>query len=221
MKGKTPRRRNAVETKIIRLRGARSLRPAARAAARVLDAGGLVVFPTDTVYGLAASVFRPAAIRQIYRLKGRSYKKPLPILVAGLAQARPLVETFGQRLESLLKKYWPGPLTVVLKTSHVGRLATGGKPTVGLRVPRHNAALALLRAVDRPLAVTSANKSGRPPAVTGAAAAKIFKGRVHMILDAGPCPGGEVSTVLDAAGDHWSLLREGAVKKKELLNYVY
>ncbi|MGQ0644789.1 MAG: L-threonylcarbamoyladenylate synthase, partial [Elusimicrobiota bacterium] len=188
---------------------------------RALHEGGLAIFPTDTVYGLAAGVFRPEAIRRIYRLKGRSYKKPLPLLVAHPDQARALVEPLSKKLEALLEEYWPGPLTVVFKTSSLGRWVTGGKDTVAVRIPRHPAALAVLRRMGQPLAVTSANPSGEEPAVTGAAALKIFKGRVDVLLDGGPCPGGEASTVLDASSFHWTLVREGAVKKRELLRYIH
>lgn len=198
-------------------------RPAAavlRETVALLKAGGVAVFPTDTVYGMGASVFRPAAIRRIYALKGRSYKKPLPILVADRTQAEPLVEPLSPRLKRLLDDYWPGPLTVVFKTSSLGRLATGGKETVAIRVPDHPAARALLKSFGAPMAVTSANPSGRPPAVTGAAAKKMFGGRVEVLWDGGRCPGGVASTVLDASSLFWTLVREGAVKKKTLLTYL-
>lgn len=187
---------------------------------RVLRDGGLAVFPTDTVYGLAASVFRPDSVRRIYRLKGRSYKKPLPLLVADPRQAEPLVEPLSPRLRRLLKDRWPGPLTVVFRTSTLGKLATGGKETVAIRVPDHPAARALLKAFGAPLAVTSANPSGRPPATTGAAARRMFLGRVEALWDGGRCPVGVASTVLDASSQQWTLVREGAVKKAELLRYL-
>lgn len=187
---------------------------------RVLNAGGLVVFPTDTVYGLGASVFRPAAIRRIYRLKGRSYKKPLPLLVAGRSQAEPLVEPISARLRRLVNDYWPGPLTVVFRTSSLGRLITGGRESVAVRVPDHAAARALLKAFGGPLAVTSANRSGRPPSVTGAAARKIFGGKADVVWDGGRCPRGVASTVLDASGPEWTLVREGAVPRRTLLKYL-
>lgn len=185
-----------------------------------LKAGAVVIFPTDTVYGMAASVFRPAAIRRIYRLKGRSYKKPLPLLAADLAQALPLLEIHSSRLKSLLREHWPGPLTVVFKTSSLGRMATGGKETVAVRVPDHPAVRALLKAFGAPLAVTSANVSGRSPAVTGAAAKKIFGGKVDVLWDGGRCPVGKASTVLDAAGDEWTLVRTGAIPRRALLSHL-
>ena len=187
---------------------------------RLLMDGGVAVFPTDTVYGLGAGIFRPEAIRRIYTLKGRSHRKPLPLLVAHLKQAEALVEPLSRRLRRLLGDYWPGPLTVVFKTSPLGQWVTGGKDTVAIRVPKHPAALALLKAMRCPLAVTSANRSGKPPAVTGGEALRIFGGRVDALLDGGRCPEGEPSTVLDAAHEPWTLVREGAVRKKELLRYL-
>ncbi len=209
-----------MKTRTFRLRNGKL--PSARIAetVEILRSGGLAVFPTDTVYGLGASVFRPMAIKKIYALKGRSYKKPLPFLVAGLEQALALVEPPDARLRKVLKKYWPGPLTVVFNTSALGRWTTGGKDTLALRVPDHPVARALLRAMNSPLAVTSANRSGRREATTGAQAASIFNGKVEVLVDGGPCPGGVPSTVLDVSSVVWTLRREGAVPKADLLRYM-
>lgn len=191
-----------------------------KATVAALNAGGVAVFPTDTVYGIGASVFRPAAVKRIYKLKGRSYKKPLPYLVADRRQVAPLVEPMSERLKRLLDDHWPGPLTVVFKTSELGRMVTGGKETAAFRVPDHGPAIALLKAFGAPLATTSANPSGRPPATTGAAARRMFGGRVEVLWDGGRCPGGVASTVLDASSMQWTLVREGAIKKKTLLQYL-
>jgi L-threonylcarbamoyladenylate synthase len=216
----THHKKRLIRTQIFKVDPRRPTIEAVHRTVRALENGGVVVFPTDTVYGVAASVFRPQAVARIYRLKGRSYKKPLPLLVAGFDQARALVEPISRRLMKLLDDYWPGPLTVVFKTSDLGKWATGGKPTVAIRIPDHPVTLAILRAANIPLATTSANPSGRPPAATGRAAARIFRNRVDVLVDAGPCPGGEPSTVLDASSFAWTLVREGAVKKKELLKYL-
>jgi L-threonylcarbamoyladenylate synthase len=210
-----------VQTRVFRATNPRETTRAAKETAAALRAGGLAVFPTDTVYGLAANIFRPESIRKIYKLKGRSYKKPLPFLVAHPDQARALVEPLSPKLEKLLHKYWPGPLTVVFKTSSLGRWATGGKDTLAIRIPKHPVALALLREMDMPLAVTSANRSDEPPAVTAPQALDVFRNRVEAVIDGRKCPGGEPSTVLDASSFHWTLVREGAVKKEELLPYIY
>jgi L-threonylcarbamoyladenylate synthase len=208
-------------TKIIKPKKGRIPDEAVRETVRVLKDGGVVVIPTDTVYGLAASPFRPEAIRRIYRLKGRSYKKPLPFLVADFEQARALVEPITPALKSLLDRYWPGPLTVVFKCSPLGRWTAGGKPTIAVRVPRHRAALDLLKKLKAPLAATSANPSGKKPAVTGRQCLRMFRGKVPLVLDAGPCPVGEASTVLDASHEPWTILRHGAVGKNELERFLY
>jgi L-threonylcarbamoyladenylate synthase len=207
------------DTKIFKVGKKRPPRSVINETVKALHAGGLAVFPTDTVYGLAASIFRPHAIQMIYRLKGRSYKKPLPLLVATFKQAEALVEPISSGLRRLLDDYWPGPLTVVLGVSDLGRWATGGRSTVAVRIPNHPVPLALLRKFNGPLATTSANLSHRPPTVTGQAAAKIFKGKVEVLIDGGSCPKGEASTVLDASSSAWTVVREGAVKKKDLLPY--
>lgn len=209
----------AVRTRITYV-GYRASKAALREAEAAFAEGKVLVIPTDTVYGLAASAFRPQAIAQIYRLKGRSYKKPLPFLVAGFSQAAALVEPISTRLRGLLDKYWPGPLTVVFKTSTLGRWVAGGKDTIAVRIPRHPAALALLRALNYPLAATSANASGKKPAVSGAEVRRLFAGRVPLVWDAGRCPAGVPSTVLDASSWPWTLIREGAVKKEELIKYL-
>ncbi|HRY28456.1 MAG TPA: L-threonylcarbamoyladenylate synthase [Elusimicrobiota bacterium] len=195
-------------------------RTAVQTAVESLRSGGLVVFPTDTVYGLAAGAFRPEAIGRIYRLKGRSYKKPLPFLVAHLDQARALVEPIPARLRRLLDRYWPGPLTVIFKTSPLGRWVAGGKDTIAVRIPKHRVALELLREFGQPLATTSVNISGGTPARSGTQARTFCSGKVGVVLDAGRCPVGEPSTILDASTYHWVLRREGAIKEKELLKYL-
>ena len=225
-----------LETRIFFTPGGRVPGAILRETVAVLRSGGVAVFPTDTVYGIGASAFRPESIRRIFKLKGRSYRKPFPLLVADRAQAygfegvvvdaadraqaEPLVEPLSKRLKRLLDDHWPGPLTVVLKTSSLGRLATGGKETVAVRVPDHPAARALLKAFGAPLATTSANPSGKPPAVTGAAARKTFGGRVEILWDGGRCPRGTASTVLDASTLQWTLIREGAVPRRTLLKYL-
>lgn len=202
------------------MKGRRISRSAVKQTVTALGAGGVAIFPTDTVYGIAASVFRPHAIRRIYRLKGRSYKKPFPFLVANMEQALALVEPPSKKLRRLLDKYWPGPLTVVFNTSALGRWTTGGKDTLALRVPAHPVTQAILMEMGQPLAVTSANRSGQPESVSGNEAGILFCGKVEALVDAGPCPGGVPSTVINVSSTHWTLVREGAIKKKELLRFL-
>lgn len=207
-------------TRVFTVRGRRLGKEALRTTVAALQSGGVVIFPTDTVYGMGAGIFRPGAIRRIYRLKGRSLKKALPFLAADLDQALALVEPPDRKLRALLKKHWPGPLTVVFKTSSLGRWTTGGKETLAVRVPDCPVTRTILRAMAQPLAVTSANRSGHPDAVTGRAARREFEGKVDVIIDGGKCPRGVASTVLDVSSTAWTLAREGAVPKKDLLKFL-
>ncbi|MBP9128312.1 MAG: threonylcarbamoyl-AMP synthase [Elusimicrobia bacterium] len=209
-----------MKTLTFRVKNRRMGRGAVEQTVSALAGGGVAVFPTDTVYGIAASVFRPLAIRRVYRLKGRSYKKPFPFLVANVEQALALVEPPSKKLRHLLDKYWPGPLTVVFNTSALGRWTTGGKDTLALRIPAHPVTQAILKEMGQPLAVTSANRSGQREAVTGKEAEGLFDKKVDVLVDAGPCPGGVPSTVINVASTHWTLVREGAIKKKELLRFL-
>ncbi|NOZ50551.1 MAG: threonylcarbamoyl-AMP synthase [Chloroflexi bacterium] len=178
--------------------------------------GQVVVFPTDTVYGMAALATDPNAVATLFVTKNRPPDMALPVMVADIehvsAIARPtsLFRTLAQR-------FWPGPLTLILpKTSVLPDIVTGGRPTVGLRIPDHPVALALLRAVAQPLAVTSANLSGQPPARTATEARAQLAGRVSIIIDGGPAPGGQPSTVLDLTQSPPVILRPGPIAWEDL-----
>lgn len=179
-------------------------------AAGILRAGGVVGVPTDTVYGLAAIPTDPAAIGRLYRLKGRPADRPVALLVASPEQARSLVRLDGPAA-LLAERHWPGALTLVLTTTvplpdWVGDPRRG---TVGVRMPAGETVLGLLEAAG-PLAVTSANLSGEPPAVDDVEAERIFGDGVDLYLP-GSCPGGTASTVVDATGDTPVVLRPGPV----------
>lgn len=217
------KKKQSVESLVFRVKRDKrdtSFRKTIQQSCGILKKGGMLVFPTDTVYGIGASVFRPQAIKRIYRLKGRSYKKPLPLLVASRRMAETLIEPLSPRLKALLKDYWPGPLTVVFNTSDLGKWVTGGKETVAIRIPNDPVALSILRTVGLPLATTSANRSGDDPAVTGREAESVFENQVEGVVNAGRCPAGEASTVLDASSFAWTLVREGAIRKKTLEKYL-
>jgi L-threonylcarbamoyladenylate synthase len=188
--------------------------------ARGLRAGAVAIFPTETVYGLGTSAFATLGIQKIYRLKGRHWRKPLAILVPTLEAALPLVEEIPPEARRLAKAYCPGPLTFVLKASDLGRMVTGGVETIGVRVPDHPIALALLRAVQIPLATTSVNRSGDPPAVSGRRAAQIFGKEVEWFLEGGVCRVKAPSSVVDFSHYPFTVAREGAVSKKELEKFL-
>lgn len=192
--------------------------PAAlRQAAEVLRAGGLVAFPTETVYGLGAHALDPAAIRRIYEAKGRPTYNPLIVHVADAEAARALASTWPDEAERLAAAFWPGPLTLVLaKHDSIPDSVTAGLPSVALRVPAHPVAHALLREAGIPLAAPSANRSTGVSPTTAEHVARSLGARVDVIVDGGPCPVGIESTVLSLAGPVPTLLRPGTISVDDL-----
>lgn len=190
----------------------------ARAAA-VLRAGGTVVIPTDTVYGLAASAFDREAQRKIYRMKGRRFSKPLIIMPRDV-DSLALVAEIQPHARNLMRQFWPGPLTLILSATALGKIVMGGRSDLGARIPDDPVVRELLEGCDFPLATTSANPSGKPSAKTAGEALKYLDGKVDLVIDAGPAPLGQESTVIDAASFHCIVLREGCLPSKKLLPYL-
>ncbi|HVM12954.1 MAG TPA: L-threonylcarbamoyladenylate synthase [Egibacteraceae bacterium] len=188
------------------------------AAADALRAGGLVAFPTETVYGLGADARREDAVRALFAAKGRPADNPLIVHVAdadGLPAVAASVPPLAARLA---ERFWPGPLTLVVDAGPaVPAVTTGGLATVAVRVPHHPVALALLLAAGLPVAAPSANRSGRPSPTTAAHVLHdLGDARVDLVLDAGPAAIGIESTVVDARGDQPVILREGAITREAL-----
>ena len=182
-------------------------------AAQLILAGELVAVPTETVYGLGADATNPKAVARIYEAKGRPSFNPLIIHVQDLRSAERIAELTGS-LRQLAEQHWPGPLTVVAPRradSGIASLATAGLNTVAVRVPRHPAMQALLRAVGRPLAAPSANASGSISPTRAEHVARSLGGRIPLILDGGPCEGGIESTIVAEAEGELRLLRPGLV----------
>jgi L-threonylcarbamoyladenylate synthase len=188
-----------------------------REAARVLRTGGLVAFPTETVYGLGANALDATAVARIYEAKGRPDYNPLIVHTADRLSARALALHWPPTAEALADAFWPGPLTLVVrKDARVPDIVTAGRPTVGLRVPAHPVALALLRECGSPLAAPSANPfMGVSPTLADHVAAGLGD-RVDLILDAGPTPLGIESAVIDVSGDTPVLLRPGTISPARL-----
>lgn len=185
-----------------------------RRASEVLRQGGLVAFPTDTVYGLGALAFNDAAVRSIYQAKGRPSDKALPVLLSSVADIDLVATSIGDSALRLARRFWPGPLTLVVpKNDRVPEAVAGA--TVGIRVPDHVTARVLLELAG-PLAVSSANQSGSESPVTAAGALEQLEGRVEIILDGGASPGGIPSTVVDCTGDELVIVREGPLTLREL-----
>lgn len=188
------------------------------AAARLLAEGALVSFPTETVYGLGADARNGTAVAGIYAAKGRPSFNPLIIHCADAAAAMPLVH-WNAQAATLAEAFWPGPLTLVLplaKDHRLSSLVTAGLDTVALRVPRHPAAQALLRAFGGPLAAPSANPSGKISATTAAHVMAGLGDKIAAIVDDGPCSVGLESTIVSLAGDTPTLLRAGGLAVEEI-----
>ena len=179
-------------------------------ASRALNQGQLVVIPTDTVYGVAARLDRPDAIARLYVAKGRPEDKAIPVLISSPDRLARLTRDLPAGAAAFVARFWPGALTVALpRSAAVPDLVAAGGDTVGLRMPDHPFALALIAACGGALAVTSANRSGEPSVRDAAAVAAALGAAIDLIVDGGQTPGGVASTViaLDAAGPH--VLRDG------------
>lgn len=186
-------------------------------AAKILRDGGLVALPTETVYGLAANALNPEAVAKIFAAKGRPQDNPLIVHIASTDSVAPLVEKVDERLPLLAERFWPGPLTVIMKKSAlVPDAVTAGLPTVAIRMPSHPAARAIIKECGLPLAAPSANTSGRPsPASAGYVLADL-DGKIDAVVDGGECEVGVESTVLSLAGEVPVILRPGGVTPDEL-----
>lgn len=187
-------------------------------AARVLAAGGLVAFPTETVYGLGACAGDPRAVAALYAAKGRPSFNPLIAHVRDIAAAEQ-VGVFSEKALALAEKFWPGPLTIVVKAKPadtISELARAGLDTIAIRVPAHPVARDLLAATCFPIVAPSANRSGHVSPTTAQHVADDLSGKVDLILDGGPSTGGIESTIVDFSGDAPRLLRSGGTPRKEI-----
>jgi L-threonylcarbamoyladenylate synthase len=202
---------------VMRTRVSKTTPASIASAARLLRAGGLVAFPTETVYGLGARGLDAAAVRRVYRAKGRPSDNPLILHVDGEAMLARVARRVSPLARRLMDAFWPGPLTLIFdKTPAVPRAATGGRATVAVRCPSHPAARALIRALGEPIAAPSANRSGRPSPTAAAHVLRDLEGRVALILDGGPCRSGLESAIVDARGRRPVLLRPGTLAPEAL-----
>ena len=188
---------------------------------RLLAAGGILALPTETFYALAADPYQPGALKRLYALKGRAEDKPVLLLVADTAMARQVAREVPETALRLMARFWPGPLTLILPARReLPDLVTGGTGTVGVRQPRQDLTCRLLAALGWPVTGTSANRAGREPLTLAGDVAREFGGQVDLILDAGPCPGGLPSTVVDVSVTPPCLVRPGAVAIGELKEFI-
>ncbi|MDP4126275.1 MAG: L-threonylcarbamoyladenylate synthase [Bacillota bacterium] len=185
--------------------------------AKWLQAGELVAFPTETVYGLGANALEDSSCAKIFAAKGRPQDNPLIVHVSNRAMANKLVEVWTPQAELCVRHFWPGPLTLVLpKTALVPNVVTAGLPNVAIRMPSHPVALGLIEETGLPIAAPSANLSGKPSPTSGSHVWRDMKGKIPLILDAGACSVGVESTVLDVSGGVPTILRPGGITLEQL-----
>lgn len=179
-------------------------------AGAILRGGGLVAFPTETVYGIAVSAEHPESIERLYEIKGRARTKPMTMMVADSGPVLRHCPDMPPKARTLMKRFWPGPLTLVVPNAE-GRMT-------GFRLPSHPLARGLVREAGVPLYVPSANRSGKPPATTAEEVLRQFPNELDLVIDGGPVDGGVASTVVQIVRDELTVLREGAIPEERLLD---
>ena len=186
-------------------------------AAQILRDGGLVAFPTETVYGLGAVCSKETALLNIFAVKGRPADNPLILHIYHLDQLTQIVSSISPAARKLIDRYWPGPLTLIFpKRPEVSPVVTAGLDTVAVRMPSDPVARELLRLTNIPVAAPSANLSGKPSPTLGEHVITDMSGKIEMIIDAGPCPAGVESTVLSLNGANPVILRPGVITREEM-----
>jgi len=186
-------------------------------AIEILKNGGIVAFPTDTVYGLGGDVFNVRAVERIYRVKQRSRNLPLPVLLADSTQLADIVASVPETARYLMRHFWPGGLTLVLpKKDTLPDIITAGSNKVAVRIPDHVVPISLIRGLGAPIIGTSANISDKPSPVTAEEVEQQIGSQVDLIIDVGRCPGGLESTVVDVTGETPVILRRGVISEEEI-----
>lgn len=187
----------------------------------VLRGGGLVAYPTETVYGLAASAFVPDSIARVFDAKNRPFSQALPVQIADADEIATLARDVPAEARSLIADFFPGPLTLIFfRLPTVSLVVTGGGNTVGVRMPAHPVALAVIRAFGAPVVCPSANLTGRRAPQSAADVLEDLDERIDLILDGGPTENRTASTVLDVTTRPARLIREGKISREELENYL-
>ncbi len=190
---------------------------AVETAARLLQAGEVVGLPTETVYGLGANALNRAAVRKIFQAKGRPQDNPLIVHIAEFSQIKPLVSQIPAAAKRLAEAFWPGPLTMILpKSDAIPDEVSAGLPSVGIRMPAHPVAQAILRAAGLPIAAPSANRSGKPSTTTARHVLEDMDGSIAAVVDGGPCRVGVESTVISLVTTPPRLLRPGGISLEQL-----
>ena len=196
-------------------------RDAIQEAAKWILDGGVVAVPTDTLYGLSADPFSPAAVGRVFAVKGRDAERALPLIAADTGQVIEHLGPLSAMAARLAQRYWPGPLTLLVAApGALAREVTGGTGRVGVRVPADEVARAICRAAGRPLTATSANLSGEPATADPDVVERTLGDRIDLLIDTGPTRGGAASTIVDATGPDPALVRAGAIAWEDILLWL-
>jgi L-threonylcarbamoyladenylate synthase len=182
----------------------------------ILKKGGIIAFPTDTVYGLGCDAFRRSAVEQVYRVKGRPRHLSFPLLLSAISQVPVVAKPLSGIASSLASRFWPGALTLVLAKSDSLPYYLSSAGTVAVRIPNHPVCLALIQGIGGPLVGTSANVSGNNSALTADEVEQQLGGDIDFIIDGGRSPGGQESTVVDVTGIVPQILRQGIIPRDEI-----
>ena len=186
----------------------------------ILKDGGVIAFPTDTVYGVGVDPFQPEAVRKLYQIKGRPIDKPIPILVGSVDDVKHVAQNLPPSFSQLAEQFWPGGLTLIVEAKALPPEVTAGGNTVGVRMPDHPLALALLQRFGGAIAATSANKSDEPPATSAAEVRSEFGELINIILDGGQTATRIASTVLDLSVSPPQIRRQGGISMDQLASFI-
>ena len=183
---------------------------------KVLQMGGVIAFPTDTVYGLGADAFNATAVGRIYEIKTRPRDQQLPLLIADVERLATLADSIPEIAWFLARRFWPGGLTLVLSKTDSLPVHLASGPTIAVRIPDHHVCLTLIQHLGNPIIGTSANISGQPPALTAEEVGQQLGGKIDFIINGGKCPGGKESTVADITNESPVILRQGIIPSHEI-----
>jgi L-threonylcarbamoyladenylate synthase len=194
---------------------------AVKESVKTLKNGGIVAYPTESFYALGVNASNEPAVKKIYTLKKRTRKKAMPIIVGNEEMLKSLVKNIQPQAEKLMKKFWPGPLTLVFESKgYLPEILTGGTGKIAVRIPGKGFALDLVQTADLPITATSANYSGQQPARSSGEVIKYFKENIDLIIEDVQTPGGKPSTILDVTTMSIKVLREGSIRADQLLNFL-
>jgi L-threonylcarbamoyladenylate synthase len=191
-------------------------------AASIVSRGGVIAYPTETIYGLGADATNEQAIRRIFEIKGRNFSNPISVIIGRPDDVHPLVRTIPEAAQKLMDAFWPGPLTIVFEAADgISPLLTANTGRIGIRLSGHDGARRIARAAGKPLTATSANLSGAPECETPDQVLRQIGDRIDAVIDLGKTGGMTASTVIDVSGARPALLREGGITRKEIASRTH